>query len=89
MRDGIVLEFETNTPAFMTVALELCCKKLSNDTPEARKLIADKPKECARSGRFGQAALRDVGEEVVAALDRATHAQKTTDLRGGLFQWMI
>lgn len=88
MRDGIVLEFETNTLAFMTASLEQCCKKLRNDTPEARKLIADKLKECARSGRVGQAALREAGEEVVAELNRGTHTQKMTDWRG-LFQWMI
>jgi hypothetical protein len=37
-----MLEFEANTLAFMTAALEQSCKKLKNDTPEARKFIAEK-----------------------------------------------
>jgi hypothetical protein len=45
-----MLEFETNGLAFMTAALEQCCKKLSNETPDARKFIAEKLKACARRG---------------------------------------
>ena len=64
-----MLEFEPNTLAFMTASLEQCCKKLKNDTPEARKFIADKLKECARRGRVGQIALQEAGEEAVAELN--------------------
>jgi hypothetical protein len=46
--------------------------------PKPRKLIADKLKECARSGRVDQAALREAGEEVVAELNSGTQAQKTS-----------
>jgi hypothetical protein len=58
-----MLEFEPNTLPFMTAALELeqCCKKLKNDTPEARKFIADKLKERARRGRASQIALAAAG----------------------------
>jgi hypothetical protein len=67
-----MLEFEPNTLAFMTASLEQCCKKLKNDTPEARKFIADKLKECARRGRVGQIALTEAGEEAVAELNGGT-----------------
>jgi hypothetical protein len=49
--DSHMLEFETNTLAFMTAALERSCMKPKNDTPEARKFIADKLKACAWTGR--------------------------------------
>jgi hypothetical protein len=64
-----MLEFETNTLAFMTAALEQSCKKLKNDTPEARKYIADKLMASARTGRVGQIALTEAGEQAVAELD--------------------
>ena len=64
-----MLEFEPNTLAFMTASLEQCCKQLKNDTPEARKFIADRLKECARRGRVGQIALTEAGEEAVAELN--------------------
>jgi hypothetical protein len=67
-----MLEFEPNTLAFMTASLERCCKQLKNDTPEARKFVADKLKECARSGRIGQIALTEAGEEAVAELNGAS-----------------
>jgi hypothetical protein len=70
-----MLEFEANTLAFMTAALEQSCKKLKNDTPEARKYIADKLKACARTGRVGQIALTEAGEQAVAALEN-THVEK-------------
>ncbi len=70
-----MLEFEANTLAFMTAALEQSCKKLKNDTPEARKYIADKLKACARTGRVGQIALTEAGEQAVADLEN-NHVEK-------------
>jgi hypothetical protein len=70
-----MLEFEANTLAFMTAALEQSCKKLKNDTPEARKYIADKLKACARTGRVGQIALTEAGEQAVADLEH-NHVEK-------------
>jgi urease gamma subunit len=61
-----MLELEPNTLAFMTAAREQCCKKLKNDTPEAREFIADKLKECARRGRASQTALAAAGEAALA-----------------------
>jgi hypothetical protein len=80
-----MLEFEPNTLAFMTASLEQCCKKLKNDTPGARKFIADKLKECARRGRVGQIALAEAGEEAVAELN-SREGQGTAGWRS-LFRW--
>jgi hypothetical protein len=80
-----MLEFEPNTLAFMTASLEQCCKKLKNDTPEARKFIADKLKECARRGRVGQIALTEAGEEAVAELNGGTGPG--TGAWRSLFRW--
>jgi hypothetical protein len=37
-----MLEFNTNTLAFMTAALEQACRQLKSDTPDARQFIANK-----------------------------------------------
>ena|GEM_PF-6736647 len=83
-----MLEFETNTLAFMTASLEQSCKKLKNDTPEARRFIADRLKDCARSGRVGQIALAETGEEAVAELNSCAAGQQTIGWRA-LFQWVV
>jgi hypothetical protein len=83
-----MLEFEANTLAFMTAALERSCKKLKNDTPEARKVIADKLKACARTGRVGQIALTEAGEEAVAELNGGITDGKKTGWRV-LLQWAV
>jgi hypothetical protein len=80
-----MLEFEPNTLAFMTASLEQCCKQLKSDTPEARKFIADRLKECARRGRIGQIALTEAGEEAVAELNGGA-APGTANWRS-FFRW--
>jgi hypothetical protein len=81
-----MLEFETNTLAFMTAALEQCSKKLKNDTPEARKFIADKLKECARRGRASQIALTAAGEAALAELNGSAATRQTRNWRA-LLNW--
>jgi hypothetical protein len=66
-----MLEFEPNTIAIMTASLEQCCKKLKQDTPEARKFIAGKLKESARRGRVSMVAMTEVGEDAVSELNGA------------------
>ena len=83
-----MLEFNANTLAFMTASLEHCCNKLQNDTPDARKFIADKLKTCARTGRVGQIALMEAGEEAVAELNRENTNREITGWRA-LLQWVI
>jgi hypothetical protein len=64
-----MLEFEPNTLAFMTASLEQCCKRLKNDSPEARKFVAEKLKDAARRGRTSMIALSEAGEQAVAELN--------------------
>jgi len=61
-----MLEFDTNTLAVMTAALEHACRKLKTDTPETRKFVADKLVECAKTGRRSMAQLIEAGEQAVA-----------------------
>jgi len=83
-----MLEFEPNTLAFMTASLEQCGKRLKKDTPEARKFIADKLKDCARRGRVSQLALAQAGEEAVAQLNRGAVDEKISGWRA-LLQWVM
>lgn len=69
-----MLELEPNTLAFMTAVLEQSSKKLKSDVPEARKLIADKLKACARSGKTTMAALTEASDGVVAELNGQTQS---------------
>jgi hypothetical protein len=74
-----------NTIALMTASLEQCCRKLKNDTPEARKFAANQLKESARRAGVSLTALNNAGEKAVAKLN-------ATDEAGGwrsLFQWAI
>jgi urease gamma subunit len=61
-----MLEFGTNTLAIMTAALEHACRKLRIDTPEARKFVADRLVECAKSGQRSLAELIEAGEQAAA-----------------------
>jgi hypothetical protein len=61
-----MLEFDTNTLAFMTAALEHVCRKLKIDTPEVRKFVADRLVECAKSGRRSIAELIKAGEQAAS-----------------------
>jgi hypothetical protein len=83
-----MLEFEPNTLAFMTASLEQACKQLKVDTPEARKFIANKLKECARRGRISQLGLTEAAEEAVTQLNNGISAQGMGGWRA-LLQWMI
>jgi urease gamma subunit len=63
-----MIEFDTNVLAFMTAALEQICKKLKEDTPEARKYVAGKLIKCAKSGKKSMAHLIEAGEQALAEL---------------------
>jgi hypothetical protein len=66
-----MLEFEPNTLAFMTPALEKSCKLLKDDGPESRKFIGDKLIECARGGRVTLEALIEVGKSAAACAEKS------------------
>jgi len=77
-----MLEFNTNTLAFMTAALEQACRQLKNDTPAGRQFIANKLKDCAKSGHVSLAALTEAAEDAVAQLN----GEKTSSRAGFLKQ---
>jgi hypothetical protein len=58
-----MLEFDQNTLAHMTAALEWVCKKIpaGQDTPELRKQIADAITAFAKSGKRTYVDFQDVG----------------------------
>ncbi len=75
-----MLEFDTNTLAFMTAALEQACRQLNSDTPAARRFIANKLNECAKGGQVSWAALTEAAEDAVAQLN----GEKKSSGWGGL-----
>jgi hypothetical protein len=81
-----MLEFNTNTLAFMTAALEQACRQLKNDTPAARQFIANKLKECAKSGQVSLAALTEAAEDAVAHLNGEKKPWRWSGLLKRLFR---
>ncbi len=73
-----MLEFHPNTLAFMTASLERCCKKLGTDTPEARKFVAERLKQCAKAGKTTMSDLTTAGENAVAELNRSLNARSAS-----------
>ena len=67
-----MLEFDQNTLANMTAALEWVCKKIpaAQDTPEIRKEIADAMVACAKSGRRTYVDFQDVGTRRLAEITK-------------------
>lgn len=64
-----MIEFSTNTIAFMTAALENACRQLKKDSPQARALIADRLEECAKAGRITKHALNRAAQDAVDELN--------------------
>lgn len=81
-----MLEFNTNTLAFMTAALEQACRQLKNDTPAARQFIANKLKECAKSDQVSLAALTEAAEDAVAHLNGEKKPWRWSGLLKRLFR---
>jgi hypothetical protein len=63
----MLTEFDQNTIANMTAALDYVCKKIpaDKDSNELRKRIADELIRCVRSGKRTLIDLQDVGLQVV------------------------
>jgi hypothetical protein len=80
-----MLEFEPNTLAFMTAALENSCKLLKEDSPESRKFIGDKLIERAKGGRVTLEALIEVGKNAAAELNAP---RKASGGRRKIIQWV-
>ena len=61
------IEFDQNTIAFMTAALEHVCNRIppDKDSHELRKRIAEGIIECGRSGRRTLVDFQDAGSKVL------------------------
>jgi 5,10-methylene-tetrahydrofolate dehydrogenase/methenyl tetrahydrofolate cyclohydrolase len=70
----------------MTAALEQACRQLKNDTPAARQFIANKLKECAKSGQVSLAALTEAAEDAVAHLNGEKKPWRWSGLLKRLFR---
>jgi hypothetical protein len=79
---GMLIEFDQNTIANMTAALDFVCKNIppERDSVELRKRIAGKLMECAREGRHSFAELQQAG---IAALQETESAGKSGWLAAG------
>lgn len=68
----MLIEFDQNTLANMTAALESVCRKLppDKDSSEARKQIADAMVACAKAGRRSYADFESAGAEALRQLAR-------------------
>ena len=68
----MLIEFDQNTIANMTAALDYVCKKLpaNKDNHECRKRIADAMMACAHSGRITFLDFQNAGMEVLQKIVR-------------------
>jgi hypothetical protein len=69
-----MLEFDQNTIANMTAALDYVCTKIpaDRDSTQLRKGIADELAHCARSGKPGLIDLQNAGLKVLKAAAKPT-----------------
>jgi hypothetical protein len=74
----MLIEFDQNTLANMTAALEHVCKKLpaEQDNHETRKRIADAMVTSARTGRRSYLDLKDAGSRVLAEIARPSRLNR-------------
>ena len=68
----MLMDFDQNTIANMTAALEYVCKKIppDKDSQELRKQIGDVIIACATSGRRSLIDFQDAGLAILAELTR-------------------
>jgi hypothetical protein len=68
----MLVDFDQNTLANMTAALEYVCKKIpaDKDTPELRKKIADEIVASAKSGRRTLIDYQNAGLKILAGSTR-------------------
>jgi hypothetical protein len=68
----MLIDFDQNTLANMTAALEHVCKRIpaEKDTPDMRKRIADEMIACARAGRRTYVDFQEAGMTTLAEMIR-------------------
>jgi len=65
-----LIEFDTNTIAYMTAALEQSCRQLKEDTPAARAFIADRLENCAKAGGKSMVAFNEAASMALHELNQ-------------------
>ena len=70
----MLIEFDQNTIANMTAALDYVCKKIpaDRDSTELRRRIADELTRCARSGKRELIDLQNAGLKILRATAKPT-----------------
>jgi len=70
----MLIEFDQNTIANMTAALDYVCKKIpaDRDSNELRKRIADELIQCAQSGKRTVIDLQNAGLNVLESTEAPT-----------------
>ena len=70
----MLIEFDQNTIANMTAALDYVCKKIpaDRDSTELRKRVADELIQCAQSGKRTVIDLQNAGLNVLKATTKPT-----------------
>ena len=68
----MLIEFDQNTIANMTAALDYVCKKIpaDRDSNELRKRIADELIQCAQSGKRTVIDLQNAGLKVLESTEK-------------------
>ena len=81
----MLIEFDQNTLANMTAALESVCRKLPSDkdNSEVRKKIADALVACAKAGRRNYADFESAGAQALHELTRPDRSKWTSWLKRG------
>jgi hypothetical protein len=84
----MLIEFDQNTMANMTAALEHVCKQLpaDKDSHTTRKEIADGIVACARAGRRTLQDFQDAGLAVLAGITRPPESRWLGWIRSRLSQ---
>ena len=70
----MLIEFDQNTIANMTAALDYVCKKIpaDRDSTELRKRVADELIQCAQSGKRTVIDLQNAGLNVLESTETPT-----------------
>jgi ketopantoate reductase len=82
-----LIEFDTNTIAYMTAALEQSCRQLKEDTPAARAFIADRLEDCARAGGKSMVAFNEAASRALRELNQPNKDKDSRGFWQRLLKW--
>ncbi|MES2602420.1 MAG: hypothetical protein V4602_16575 [Pseudomonadota bacterium] len=82
-----MIEFDTNTIAYMTAALEQSCRQLKEDTPAARAFIADRLEDCAKAGGKSMVAFNEAASRALRELNQPKKEKNARGFWQRLVTW--